>query len=244
MEWLKRATRVVSLADAVGANDPVGTACAGRPSGDLQTCVTFDDAFDNVRRNAAPILAELALPATVFAVSGNLGRPPAWEMPGGHADAGETIMTPEALRDLPDSLIEVGSHTMSHVNLTSCTSSELRREVTESKRGLEEVVGHPIRFFSVPFGAYTADAIRIARDAGYHAVVTSDPLPVGTERDPFCLGRFAVSPDDWMVEFKLKAAGAYAWRGRVWRWQGRIPTTDRRKDPGDVRSGPRVKEIA
>ena len=47
-------------------------------SGDLDprcACVTFDDAYAGVAEVAAPILAELSIPATVFAISGSLPQP-------------------------------------------------------------------------------------------------------------------------------------------------------------------------
>ena len=42
-------------------------------------CVTFDDGYDDVFRNAIPILEKYGIPATVFVATGNLGRAFWWD---------------------------------------------------------------------------------------------------------------------------------------------------------------------
>ncbi len=231
MEWLKRNTNVVSLSEALVKADHAG----------MRTCVTFDDAFDNLRRNAVPIFERLDLPATIFAVSGNLGQTPSWEMPEGHPDRNERTMTSDALSELPTPLIEVGSHTVSHANLKLLTTADLRRELTDSKRALQTAVGRDVRYFSVPFGEYTPETVHLAREVGYDGVLTSDPLAIEGSDDSFRIGRFAVSPDDWMWEFKLKAIGAYTWRRHVWRWQKRLPSPPDTKGQAGTRVEARVQ---
>ena len=52
----------------------------------------------------------------------------------------------------------------------------------------------------------------IAQECGYEMVPTSAPTTITSETDPMAFGRFGVGPDDWNIEFRLKALGAYAWR--------------------------------
>ncbi|MEK6797431.1 MAG: polysaccharide deacetylase family protein [Planctomycetota bacterium] len=211
MQWLARRRTIVPLAGAAVAGGAV-----------RRTCVTFDDALDSVRRNAVPVLARDCIPATVFAVSGNMGRSPAWAMPPGHPDTYEVLMTVEQLRSLPAELIEIGSHTATHADLTALDDVAVRSELVQSKRELEAALGRPVTAFSVPYGRCPAGLESIAGAAGYQVVVTCEPEPVKAGSNPLAMGRFKVTPDDWTIEFRLKASGAYAWR----RW---IP---RRRSPG------------
>jgi peptidoglycan/xylan/chitin deacetylase (PgdA/CDA1 family) len=67
MEQVKRNFRVLSLEDALRAID-------GDLRLDRDACaVTFDDGYRDVYTRAAPILAELGIPATVFVPSGYVG---------------------------------------------------------------------------------------------------------------------------------------------------------------------------
>jgi len=204
MEWLKSHTEVV----------PVAQARSGSGS-DRRVCITFDDAFESVRRNAVPILEELALPATIFAVSGNLGRQPEWEMEPDCPDREECVMSAEQLLELPGELIEVGSHTVSHRSLVTLSTEELRRELTDSKHQLEDILSKPVDSLSVPFGEWTKRTVQAAREVGYRTVLTCEPEVIRPSDNTFHFGRFEVSPDDWMVEFILKAGGAHRWRRHV-----------------------------
>jgi len=67
MQALKRARKPVPL------DFMVGEMLAGRPPAGA-VAITFDDAYLDVLRNAKPILTALDIPATVFVVTGHLGR--------------------------------------------------------------------------------------------------------------------------------------------------------------------------
>jgi peptidoglycan/xylan/chitin deacetylase (PgdA/CDA1 family) len=204
MEWLKPRCSVI----------PFQSLVAGQWSG-RAVCITFDDALDNVRQNALPILREMNMPATVFAVPGNLGREPSWTIAEGNSDRYEILSTAEQLKEYPPHLVEIGSHTMSHPDLSKLSGVALTREVLDSKRALESLLGREVSSLSVPYGSYNQDTLRAARDAGYSLVATCDPVVARAGERPFTVGRFKVAPDDWGIEFQLKASGAHQWR-RAW----------------------------
>jgi peptidoglycan/xylan/chitin deacetylase (PgdA/CDA1 family) len=80
-------------------------------------------------------------------------------------------LTGDELRDLGSgNLIDIGAHTVTHARLSSLPPEQQCREITESKRALEERLGHPVASFSYPFGNhadYTADTVRLVREAGF-----------------------------------------------------------------------------
>jgi peptidoglycan/xylan/chitin deacetylase (PgdA/CDA1 family) len=92
----------------------------------------------------------------------------------GQPPAGNRSCTWEQLREMESSGIEVGSHTVTHPVLTHVTADQLRRELEDSRRRLEDMLGHRVTLFCYPNGAYN----RIVRDAvaraGYRLAVTTD----------------------------------------------------------------------
>lgn len=217
MEWLRARARVMPLSQiASTAGDRWAVA------------VTFDDAFESVRRNALPVLESLRIPATVFAVSGNLGRTPAWRMEASCPDANEPIMTADALRTLPTDLIAIGSHTASHPSMSQLPADEARREAAESKSALASILDRPVDDFSFPYGEYDDVALAAVDEAGYERIFTSDPNTVRPAAR--VIGRFATSPDDWPVEFRLKAVGAYGWLRQVQRLKRAFARAPRRTE--------------
>lgn len=206
MRWLKAHYSVVSLGSILKNADR------------RQVCITFDDGLDNVRLNALPVLCDLQIPATVFAVPGNLGREPSWSMAASHPDRHELLSTAEQLREYPAELIEVGSHSLTHPDLSMLAGEQLRRELGESKSALESILERRVKSLSVPFGAYNAETLQVAKAVGYETVATCDPVIVHS-RNQWVIGRFKTTPNDWSLEFRLKAAGAGQWRKAWQNWR-------------------------
>ena len=66
--------------------------------------------------------------------------------------------------------VEFGSHTVTHPNLTMVSDQELLWELSESKRVLEQHLGHEIHTLAYPIGtrsAYDSRVIEAARRCGF-----------------------------------------------------------------------------
>jgi peptidoglycan/xylan/chitin deacetylase (PgdA/CDA1 family) len=86
----------------------------------------------------------------------------------GAAERKEPLMlTGGQVRALSDAGIEMGSHSLTHPNLSIAAPALLARELSSSKNAIEECAGHPVKGFSYPSG-YDGTAARDAvRAAGY-----------------------------------------------------------------------------
>jgi len=170
--------------------------------------ITFDAAFENLERNAIPMLRQMRIPATLFAVSANLGRKPKWVLTRFHSEAEEMLMAEGPLAALPRDLFEIGSHTATHRNLTRLSRGEIRAELANSKNDLQLSLGRPITALSVPYGQWNREILEVAQEIGYSQVFTCDPIAASIGSNNLAIGRFEVTPDDWMPEFMLKATGS------------------------------------
>ncbi len=180
-------------------------------------CFTFDDAFANLLDNALPVLEKYCIPATVFAVPGNLGETPCWKMSANHPESYEKTMTADQLASLSKHpLIKIGSHTVTHPNLVEISPEQAIAELADSKQQLEALLGCSVEELALPHGAYNEAVLAMAQEAGYKRIYTLDPKPVDIEYSGAVLGRFSMSPDVWKIEFMLTCTGAYAWL-RPWR---------------------------
>jgi len=135
--------------------------------------VTFDDGFDSVRRHAAPLLAELAIPGTLFVPTDWPGRSLRW--PGVEhwaatpfADELEA-MTWDDVRALAADGWEIGAHTCSHPHLSQLDDDAIGRELTESRAVCERELGRACRSIAYPFGDADERVRAAAPAAGYEA---------------------------------------------------------------------------
>ncbi len=186
-----------------------------RPDRRRPVCVTSDDGFANLLAHALPACARHGVRLTVFAVTENTGTEPRWEMPRGHPERTERLMTPEQMLDASRTgVVRWGSHTKTHPRLTALGSAALWEELSGSREALGLLLGEAPDDLALPHGAWSADVLRAARSAGYARVFTLEHEFVDERslRTGSC-GRFSVSPDMWRLEFLLTLSGGYAWLG-------------------------------
>lgn len=173
--------------------------------------VTFDDGFQSVIENALPELIQRNIPSTMFIPTGYLGRRAGWISEPGHQNHHEILMTADQLRELPSDLVSIGSHTVRHLNLPLLGEEEARRELCESRRKLEPIIGRDIKLLSFPYGKYNQKLVEWSRQVGYERVFTILPTLAFSMPEEYVTGRVSVAPTDWRLEFRLKLLGAYRW---------------------------------
>lgn len=80
---------------------------------------------------------------------------------------------------------EIGAHTVNHVNLTEVHSEVAKREIFESKRLLEKVLGKSVTSFAYPFGRYTKTHVEMVQNSGYLCARTTKPFYVVPAENPY-----------------------------------------------------------
>ncbi len=80
---------------------------------------------------------------------------------------------------------EIGAHTLSHPALTEVSISQARREILESKRSLEEILGKDVTSFAYPKGKYDNTHVKMVRDAGYLCARTTRPFFTTMSENPY-----------------------------------------------------------
>lgn len=165
--------------------------------------LTFDDGTVDNLEVLAPMLAELGVPATIFVCPGLLGSRH-FAMPG---EAGVRLMDADELRALAAfPLVEIGSHTNTHADLSSAGAEEAYREMSSSKEALEELLQRPVTSFAYPKCGYSAACPDAARRAGYSLAVTCAGRG-GWQR--FELARESIVSLDRRFTFALKSRGLF-----------------------------------
>jgi peptidoglycan/xylan/chitin deacetylase (PgdA/CDA1 family) len=88
--------------------------------------------------------------------------------------------------------VAFGSHTQSHLILTTADQDAARREVVESKKAIESALGGTCETFSYPNGNWSSETKQILADAGYRLAVTMDKGAWIESTDPLCIPRVNV----------------------------------------------------
>ena len=193
----------------VSATSISSSLCADGRRHKNAVAIMFDDAFENVLKNAVPILQRYRAPAAVCVPTGHMGRKAAWRMSSDCAEVNESVITREQISVLDRQGFEICSHTVSHCPLATLDEQAIQYELEKSKAALEDIVGHDVVSISYPHGSFNAAVLRAAERAGYRYGYTIEPSVVRQGSDPLRYGRVSVALSDPMFVFRLKAAGAF-----------------------------------
>ncbi len=171
---------------------------------------TFDDGFEGVYRYAFPLLERWGIRGFVFVVVGAIGTWNHWD-----ASFGRPIrhLSKEELLALHRAGWQIGSHSLTHPDLTQLSPEELRQELIESKARLEDLLGTEVSAFCYPFGRWNLRVREAVQEAGYKVAFSSRPW--GEPYDPFAIPRIGVYLIDLQITPKLDVTHPFAAGYRV-----------------------------
>ena len=124
--------------------------------------LTFDDGYEDFYQTAYPELSERGMTAVIFVISSFLD------------DADGRYLTRAQVKTLSDAGIEIGSHTVDHVNLATASTQRAQDELLISRQVLEQLIGKRVEAIAYPSGKYNDTALRFADYVGYSFGVTTE----------------------------------------------------------------------
>jgi peptidoglycan/xylan/chitin deacetylase (PgdA/CDA1 family) len=166
--------------------------------------ITFDDGYRDTRVLAAPVLAHLQLPATLFLVSTLVGDDKVWE--GDGELAGRPLVSWEDVDELRAHGFELGAHTRTHPILTELPPKRLDTEIAGSRADLAKRLGTPPSAFAYPYGKWNLVAAEAVRRAGFSSALTVSAGRNGPATPLHALRRTEIHGSDSRLRFALGVA--------------------------------------
>jgi len=162
----------------------------GTPLPSKAIAVTFDDGYQDNYENAYPILKKYNIPVTFFLTTSFIGtgKIPMWDN-GYYTSEKALMLSWEHVREMSDSGISFGSHTLSHPFLTRIPRKQAQREIHLSKDIIAQQIGKPVTIFSYPSGDFNSEIKGIVKETGYSAAVSTIPGYNSTHDDVHALKR-------------------------------------------------------
>ncbi|GAB4156677.1 MAG: polysaccharide deacetylase family protein [Cyanobacteria bacterium J069] len=135
----------------------------GAPLPPRPVLLSFDDGYLGHYKYVYPLLKRYGYPGVFAIYTGKVER-----------NYGRPGLTWAQLREMAaDPLVAIAAHSVTHPpNLADLDDHELRWEVTESKRILEEKLGVSVKHFVYPEGNYDERVKAAVRRAGYRSALT------------------------------------------------------------------------
>lgn len=142
--------------------------------------ITFDDGYRDFYTDVYPVLKRQNVTAINYLVADFIGK-------------NVNYMTEGEIKELVvGGLVELGSHTLEHPNLTLLPLASAKTEIAESKVQLERRFGVKINDFAYPGGYNNEMVQKLVKEAGYLTAVATQLGVVDEKSNPFHLPRIRV----------------------------------------------------
>lgn len=152
--------------------------------------LTFDDGWASQATSGTPILNQFGDKATYYIITGSVG------------DTADGYMTLNQVKTLYRAGNEIGSHSVTHPDLTTLTLKKLDNELSQSKTYLQNKLGALITDFAYPYGAYNAQTTKEVKKY-YSSARTSDVgLNAKAGFDPYRIQAEYVTPQTTLADFQ------------------------------------------
>lgn len=156
--------------------DIVDRVITTKPLSPTTLAIHFDDCYRDIFTNAAPVLKVLGIPACAFINSGYVDTCRSFSH-----DEAKYPFTYEMLRTSDVQAwsnlgLEVGAHTVNHVDLGKCPVEVASNEIKQCGKDLEKMIGKPVDLFSFPYGRLdniSAPMRNIIQTSGYIALFSA-----------------------------------------------------------------------
>lgn len=171
--------------------------------------ITFDDGYEDNFINAFRLLKEYNFKATIYIVLNRFNKNWATDKDLNSSSFelnNEDMLSNEQIKIMIDSgLIEIGCHTLNHVNLPSLSLAEKNKEILESKSLIEKEFNIKCDSFAYPFGFYDNEDIKIVEKCGYtNATSTVNSVYNKSIYSSFEIPRVMISGRQNILAFILK----------------------------------------
>jgi peptidoglycan/xylan/chitin deacetylase (PgdA/CDA1 family) len=179
--------------------------------------ITFDDGFHDFYTAAFPILKQHGFAATMYLPTAFIGD-------DRQSFKSRACLNWGEIRELHQTGIEFGSHTVNHPILYQLPWPEIERELMLSKEQIEQKLGEPVSSFAYPYAfpqedrPFTRTFAELLRGSGYLNGVTTVVGRAKSDDNPLTLKRLPANDADDPALFAAKLDGAYDWLAGPQRW--------------------------
>ncbi|MBX4263459.1 polysaccharide deacetylase family protein [Clostridium estertheticum] len=153
--------------------------------------ITFDDGYKDNYTNAYPILKEFKLKATIFVITNTI-------------DHEKDYLTSAEIKLMDSNNIRIESHTSSHEHLDQISYVDNVNTMKTSKIKLEKILNKKIDYIAYPYGGYTPNTIKAAKQSGYKLAFSTEFGLIDKSDNIYSLGRIFVNSNFSLEEFKVK----------------------------------------
>lgn len=124
--------------------------------------ITFDDGFENIYKQAFPVLQEKGFCASVFLTTEYCGLKNNWEQQPPEIPI-LPMLTWAQVKEMSEYSFEFQAHTKSHKHLNQLPLEQAEIEIRESRTEIEDRLGYAADLFAYPYGSTSPEIVQLVK---------------------------------------------------------------------------------
>lgn len=165
--------------------------------------ISFDDGFKSVYEKAFPLLKDLGFKFTIYIATSLVNS------------SNRYLSTKNIKEMVRTGLLEIGSHTHTHLDCSMASEKELEIEIIKSNNYFKETLQiEKPSVFCFPFGRYSTKCVKYLFDSNQYKIILGSfygRLNNCKKVQP----RIGISNDDSLKTFVAKIKGRHNWKGMI-----------------------------
>jgi peptidoglycan/xylan/chitin deacetylase (PgdA/CDA1 family) len=173
--------------------------------------LTFDDGYESLLMNATPILEKYSFSATLFLLTGAVGKKTYGDLNTQNSTFPENDgpLNWGQLKIMEQSGWDIQSHSCNHYIHNIIKNDVLENEMRSSKEEIENNLQKTVTFYSYPCGSYNTRCLQMLKATGYEAAFSVHPGMATRNSDVRRLPRIGIDRFTDLESFKIKVETGY-----------------------------------
>ena len=156
--------------------------------------ITFDDGNQDNYEYAFPIMQKYGFIGAIYIVANRLSA--------------DGFLSAEQLQEMAAAGWEIGSHSMTHTDLTDVIAHKIREELLDSRLRLEHEIGVEVRSFAYPFGSFAPELASRVENYGYWTAMGLGKKTLHDKNTIYYLDRLTIYGTMTLGEFEALLDGS------------------------------------
>ncbi len=175
--------------------------------------LTFDDGYESIYTEVFPLMEYYGMKGVIFILGDKEIKYSMWDFP---AVEPQPLLNENQILELHEAGFEIGSHSLTHADLTIIPREKAWDEISRSRMLLEILLDAPVNTFAYTYGKVNPLIKELVKEAGYHFACGTYSGPPTIDKDDYEIRRILINGNQNLSSYTSKLLRPYIYFEWLW----------------------------
>lgn len=175
--------------------------------------LTFDDGYESIYKEVYPIMESYGMCGVIFVLGDKTMKHSVWDFPNTEP---QPLLNEQQIIELHEAGFEIGSHSLTHADLTTLSREKAWDQISRSRMLLEILIGAPVNTFAYTYGKVNSAIKELVKEAGYKFACGTYTGPPLINKDHYEIRRILIAGEQSLTNYAIKLTQPYIYIEWLW----------------------------